>query len=155
MWRVRRLTFAAKSHVTALLIVASKSFASRRHLPSQSKLHSTTQRLESTSNPAASRERLMILILHFPMRCSSPLSICPAYPPSAKMCPSLQIFWEGDFSPENRDLPRIFANSRNHNRLKSLNPISTHVGAQTGAISLHQRGRLWRRSVICRSSISL
>ena len=52
--------WATKTHATALAIVASRSFPSLRHRPSQARVRSTIQRRGRTSNPLVASDRLMI-----------------------------------------------------------------------------------------------
>src|SRR6476660_5860034 len=62
--------WATNAQATALAIVASKSFASLRQRPSHAKVRSTTHLRGGTSKPCAVSERLIISIVHSPIRFS-------------------------------------------------------------------------------------
>ena len=81
---IRRID-AMRRKARAVLVRFSKSFARRRHLPSQAKVLSTTHLLGMTSKPVAVSDRLTISVSRlgkiFFCACSN---IGPWYPPSAK-----------------------------------------------------------------------
>ncbi len=83
-------------HASALAMVFSRSFARRRHRPSQAKARSTTQRRGSTSKPLAASERLTISSVRSPILSSALRSFGPAQPPSAKTCRSRGNAWRMD-----------------------------------------------------------
>src|SRR5450759_2868079 len=60
--------WATNAQATALAMVASKSFANLRQRPSHAKVRSTTHLRGRTSKPCAVSERLMISIVHSPIR---------------------------------------------------------------------------------------
>jgi hypothetical protein len=60
--------WTTRAQATALAMVASKSFASLRHRPIHAKVLSTTHLRGRTSKPFVVSERLMISIVHSPMR---------------------------------------------------------------------------------------
>ena len=72
--RESSLTLAIMSHVSALAIVASKSFASRRLRLSHAMVRSTTQRRGNSLKPLAASDRLTISIVHEPIEASAFLS---------------------------------------------------------------------------------
>lgn len=63
---------------SALVNEVSQSLVSRRHLPSQAKVRSTTHRRGSTSKPMAASERLLILTAYWPIRPRVLRSFSPA-----------------------------------------------------------------------------
>jgi hypothetical protein len=69
---------ARNAQATALAIVASKSFASLRQRPSHAKVRSTTHLRGRTSKPCAVSERLIISIVHSPMRFKAFRNLSPA-----------------------------------------------------------------------------
>jgi hypothetical protein len=62
------------SHVSALAIVASKSFASRRLRLSHAMVRSTTQRRGNSLKPLAASDRLTISMVQEPIEASAFLS---------------------------------------------------------------------------------
>ena len=72
--RESSLTLAIMSHVSALAIVASKSFASRRLRLSHAMVRSTTQRRGNSLKPLAASDRLTISIVQQPIEASAFLS---------------------------------------------------------------------------------
>ena len=65
------------AHEIAEAIVASRSFARRRHLPRQAKIRSAPRRRGRTKKPLAACERLMIWMVHS-TSVPAPPSACPA-----------------------------------------------------------------------------
>jgi hypothetical protein len=70
--------WATNAQATALAMLASKSFASLRQRPSHAKVRSTTHLRGKTSKPCAMSERLMISIVHSPMRFKALRNLSPA-----------------------------------------------------------------------------
>jgi len=69
---------ATNAQETALAIVASKSFASLRQRPSHANVRSTVHLQGGTSSPAQVSDRLMISIVHPPMRFETLRNLSPA-----------------------------------------------------------------------------
>src|SRR5665213_1232846 len=76
--RESNLTLAIISQASALAIVASKSFASRRLRLSQAMVRSTTQRRGNSLKPLAASDRLTISMVQRPIEASDFLNLGPA-----------------------------------------------------------------------------